>query len=110
MISDDDRDFDGDESAQKPLSGLMVAAGTKLRCNWVDPSNEDLWRLMPRKKVKSEAEEGALAELLAASKACERLQLRGPRFPQHAIREKWPEVPLRHAAIFSAVSESLMNH
>ena len=100
MISDDDRDFDGDESAQKPLSGLMVAAGTKLRCNWVDPSNEDLWRLMPRKKVKSEAEEGALAELLAASKACERLQLRGPRFPQHAIREKWPEVPLRHAAIF----------
>ena len=62
MISDDDRDFDdGDETAQKPLSGLMVAAGTKLRCNWVDPSNEDLWRLMPRKKVKSEAEEGALA-------------------------------------------------
>jgi len=110
VISDDDRDFDdGDETAQKPLSGLMVAAGTKLRCNWVDPSNEDLWRLMPRKKVKSEAEEGALAELLAASKACERLQLRGPRFPQHAIREKWPEVPLRHAAILSAVSESLMN-
>jgi len=112
---DDDRDFDdGDDTAQKSLSGLMVASGTKLRCNWVDPSKEEqLMQSWKRVKVDpvelEDSEKGALAKLLAASKTCERLQLRGPIHPDLAVREKWPEVPQRHVTILRAVSESLMS-
>ncbi|CAE7320223.1 ANKRD17 [Symbiodinium microadriaticum] len=107
---DDDRDFDdGDDTAQKPLPGLMVASGTKLRCNWVDPEKEDDF-LQSWKRVKvdpvelEDSEKAALAQLLLASKACERLQLRGPQHPL----QKCPAVPQRHESILRAVSESLM--
>ncbi|CAE7265294.1 ANKRD17 [Symbiodinium sp. CCMP2456] len=115
-IGDDDRDFDdGDDTAQKSLSGLMVASGTKLRCNWVDPSKEEQllhsWKRVKIDPVESEdSEKAALAQLLLASKACERLQLRGAQHPHQAVRER-PEVPQpqRQVGILRAVSESLMN-
>ncbi|CAE7237497.1 ANKRD17 [Symbiodinium sp. CCMP2592] len=112
---DDDRDFDeGDDTAQKSVSGLMVASGTKLRCNWVDPSKEEqLMQSWKRVKVDpvelEDSEKGALAQLLASSKTCERLQLIGPQHPDLAVREKWPEVPERHVSILRAVSEALMS-
>ena len=111
---DDDRDFDdGDDTAQKDLPGLMVSTGTKVRCNWVDPSKEG--KLLnsssfgTSKKAKVDPVEASLDELLAASKTCERLQVRGPRRPEISARERWVEVPERQAMIVRAVSEALMN-
>ena len=110
---DDDRDFDdGSNTAQKDLQGLMVAAGTKVRCNWLDPSKESRSEPMESaaKKAKVDAEDSeqaAFAQLLAAAKTCERFQVKGPAWVRSASR--YPEVPERHAAILRAVSESLMN-
>ncbi|CAE7249334.1 unnamed protein product [Symbiodinium sp. CCMP2456] len=112
---DDDRDFDdGDDTAQKDLPGLMVATGTQVRCNWVDPSKEG--KLLnssfgTSKKAKVDPAKASLDQLLAASKACERLQVKGPRRPDISTigREGWPEIAEHQAIIVRAVSEALMN-
>eukprot|EP00439_Symbiodinium_sp_Y106_P047989 s2551_g6.t1 len=108
---DDGRDFDdGSDTAQKDLQGLMVAAGTKVRCNWLDPSKESEPMELAVKKAKVDAEESeqaVFAQLLAAAKTCERFQVKGPA--RVGIASRYPEVPERHAAILRAVSESLMN-
>ena len=78
---DDARDFDdGGDTAQKDLHGWMVATGTKVRCNWVDPSKE-----------------GSLVvwHFEAASKACERLQARGPRHPEISAGRDGPKLQSR---------------
>ncbi|CAE7750305.1 unnamed protein product [Symbiodinium sp. CCMP2592] len=109
---DDDRDFDdGSNTAQKDLQGLMVAAGTTVRCNWLEPSkksqSEPMESAAKKAKVDAAEREAAFAQLLAAAKTCERFQVKGPAWVRSASR--YPEVPERHAAILRAVSESLMN-
>ncbi|CAE7868286.1 hypothetical protein AK812_SmicGene17110 [Symbiodinium microadriaticum] len=110
---DDDRDFDnGSDTAQKDLQGLMLAAGTKVRCNWLDPSKESeaepTESAAKKAKIDSKGEQAAFAQLLAAAKACERFQVKGPQWVGTSLH-KYPEVPERHGAILRAVSESLMN-
>ena len=109
---DDDRDFnDGSDTAQKDLQGLMLAAGTQVRCNWLDPSMEGepepTESAAKKAKIDSESEQAAFAQLLAAAKTCERFQVKGP--PGGVAGSRSPEVPERHGAILRAVSESLMN-
>ena len=114
---DDDGDFDfgSSHTAQMDLPGLMLAEGTHVCCNWVDPAILEQSPHISGKKVKvdpvgvEENEKAALAQLHTAASSAERLQVKGPRESPYCVRMRQLVPIYRAAAITRAVSESLAN-
>ena len=113
-LGDDDRDFDfGGHTAQKDLQGLMLTEGTYVRCNWIDPEEEEkrvnTWQKDKKAKVDPESEETALTGLQAAASTCTHFQLRGPRYPERWQETKEQEASQKAFRIMRAISDSLIN-